>query len=240
MGYDTMDSIKTCFVQSEICDGAVPRYRCHICSHPVCRRCSSRRIWNGARRVLCNNCQVEIDGDDRRVQARIARVKDGFNGQALSLEGKVFGKLRVEKPSGTTAAGDRLWSVACACGKEFNVRATLLYKGKKTSCGCDSDGQVRHGKRGERIYHIWQWLKRSGQLADEWSKFDRFYEAVGDPPGEDLTIAPLVKGEKVGPQGFYWVSSRRRYRRRRNQKGRQVSMPATAEESSWTSASTPS
>jgi hypothetical protein len=166
--------------------------------------------------VICNPCQIEIDGDDRRVNARIARVKDGFNGQALDLEGRTFGSLRVLRPNGCTPAGDRLWRAECSCGRELSVRATLLYKGKKTSCGCDSDGQVRHGKRGQRIYHIWQWLKRSGQLDDEWCRFDRFYDAVGDPPGEDLTIAPLVKGEKVGPQGFYWVSSRRRYRRRRN------------------------
>ena len=211
-----METIKTCHVQSEICDGAVPRYRCQVCDGPVCRRCSSRRLWQGARRVLCNPCQVEIDGDDRRVKARIARVQDGFNGQALDLEGKSFGSLRVLRPNGRTPAGDRLWWAECSCGRELSVRATLLYKGKKTSCGCDSDGQVRHGKRGQRIYHIWQWLKRSDQLDKEWYRFDRFYDAVGDPPGEDLTIAPLVKGDKVGPKGFYWVSSRRRYRRRRN------------------------
>ena len=212
-----MASIKTCIVQSEICDDAIPRYKCHACSEPVCRRCSSRRLLDGIRKVLCNPCQVELDGDDRRVRARIARVKDGFNGQALDLEGREFGKLKVLAADGTTAAGDRLWRVACECGKEMTVRATLLHKGKKTSCGCDSDGQVRHGKRGERIYHIWQWLKRSDQLDEAWYRFDRFYEAVGDPPGEDLTIAPLVKGGKVGPAGFYWVASRRRYRRRRNQ-----------------------
>lgn len=213
-----MTTIKTCHVQSEICDGAVPRYRCSMCTEPVCKRCSSRRLVDGSRRVICNHCQIELDGDDRRVKARIARVQDGFRGEALDLEGRRIGSLEVVEKCGRTAAGDILWLTRCECGNELEVRATLLYKGKKTSCGCDGSKQVRHGKRGQRIYYIWQWLKRSGQLAEEWKKFDRFYAAVGDPPGEDLTIAPLVKGEKVGPEGFYWVASRRRYRRLRNQK----------------------
>jgi len=211
-------SIKTCHVQSEICDGAVPRYRCSDCSNPVCKRCSSRRLIDGVRRVICNHCQIMRDGDDRRVRARIARVKDGFHGEALDLRGRTVGLLRVLERSGRTAAGDILWKTRCICGEELDVRATLLYKEKKTSCGCDGSKQVRHGKRGERIYYIWQWLKRSGQLSDEWRKFDRFYAAVGDPPGDELTIAPLVKGDKVGPQGFYWVASRRRYRRLRNRR----------------------
>lgn len=215
-----MTMIKTCHVQSEICDAAIPRYRCALCANPVCKRCSSRRLWEGGRRVICNPCQVAIDGDDRRVQARIERVKDGFRGQALDLKGKRFNMLTVEEKCGRTSAGDILWRVRCDCGNDLTVRATLLYKNKKESCGCDGEKQVRHGKRGERIYYIWQWLKRSGQLAEEWNKFDRFYAAVGDPPGDELTIAPLVKGEKVGPQGFYWVASRRRYRRLRNRKMR--------------------
>ena len=159
-----------------------------------------------------------MDGDDRRVLARIERVKDGFRGDALDLAGRRIGSLEVLEKNGKTPAGDILWKVRCHCGQELDVRATLLYKNKKSSCGCDGSKQVRHGKRGQRIYYIWQWLKRSGQLADEWNKFDRFYAAVGDPPAEDLTIAPLVKGELVGPQGFYWVASRRRYRRLRNRK----------------------
>lgn len=209
-----MSEIKTCHVQSEICDDAVPRFRCKRCTRPVCRRCSSRRVWKKARSVICNACQVDLDGDDRRVRARIRRVQDGFDGRALDLEGRRLGELQVLERVGTSTAGDVLWRARCSCGNEIEVRATLLQRGRKSSCGCRAR-RVRHGKRGQRIYQIWQWLKQSGQLDEAWRDFHRFYRAVGDPPGPDMTIQPLFDGGKVGPQGFHWVVSRRRVRRRK-------------------------
>ncbi len=212
------NTIKTCHVQSEICDQAIPRFNCKICSNPVCKRCCSRRLLEGHRSIICNDCQIKIEGNDRRVRARIARVKAGFRGEALDLQGQMFGSLFVEKQHGRTAAGDVIWWVRCVCGNELPVKATLLKNGKKRSCGCQPGDQARHGKRGKRIYYIWQWLKQSGQLAEVWHSFPRFYSAVGDPPGEDMTLAPLTRGGQVGPKGFYWVVSGRRLRRRLNRK----------------------
>lgn len=228
------NTIKTCHVQSEICDSAIPRFHCKICANPVCKRCCSRRLLDGQRSIICNECQIKLDGDDRRIKARIARVRAGFRGEALDLQGKIFGSLYVEKQHGRTSAGDVLWWVRCVCGKEFAVKATLLNNGKKRSCGCQPGDQARHGKRGDRIYYIWQWLKQSGQLDEVWFSFPRFYAAVGDPPGEDMTLAPLIKGRKVGPKGFYWVVSGRRIRRRINkQKAKRLDSKATEKASWW-------
>jgi hypothetical protein len=215
--------IKTCHVQSEICDDAIPRFNCQRCEQPVCRRCCSRRLYEGRRRVVCNDCQIDLDGDDRRVRARIERIRDGFDGSAIDLEGRTVGALEVLRRHGTTPAGDVLWWARCECGEELAVKATLLYKGKKTSCGCESDAQPRHGKRGTRIYHMWQWLKQRGRLDEAWHEFKDFYEAVGDPPGDNMTLAPLYEGAKIGPQGYYWVVSRRLTTRNANAKAKKKS-----------------
>ena len=54
---------------------------CLKCGQSVCGRCSSIRRWRSAGRTLvcrlCNNCQIEIDGDDRFVMARI-RSQAGY------------------------------------------------------------------------------------------------------------------------------------------------------------------
>jgi hypothetical protein len=48
---------------------------CFRCGLKVCRNCSSIRQYNRHGRVrLCNNCQVEIDGNDKIVMARLHKL----------------------------------------------------------------------------------------------------------------------------------------------------------------------
>lgn len=45
---------------------------CFKCGEKVCTRCSSRRKYlSYGRKRLCNNCQVEIDGNDKVVVRRL-------------------------------------------------------------------------------------------------------------------------------------------------------------------------
>ena len=52
--------------------------QCFACGQAVCSECSSiRKYYNYGRVRLCNNCQVEYDGNDRRVMARLLRRVEG-------------------------------------------------------------------------------------------------------------------------------------------------------------------
>lgn len=73
---------ETCSVADQFCDapanvipGRYVRGQCYRCGLPVCRKCSTRRVYlrYGVVR-LCNNCQKEIDGNDRRVMARLRKL----------------------------------------------------------------------------------------------------------------------------------------------------------------------
>jgi hypothetical protein len=91
----------SCHVSDQFCvaaanleDDLIPNQicTCYRCGLPVCHMCSTRRLYpiplvgdfraihicsGGAKRIrvrLCNNCQVEYDGNDRRVMRRLHRL----------------------------------------------------------------------------------------------------------------------------------------------------------------------
>lgn len=65
------------------------------------------------------------------------RSEKALQSNAHELNGRRFGKLTV---LGRTFAHDkrsgRWWRCLCDCGNEISVPGTLLYTGRKTSCGC--------------------------------------------------------------------------------------------------------
>lgn len=56
--------------------------------------------------------------------------------RALSLEGRVFTRLRVVAHAGNDAHGHVLWLCECACSQRVRVRAGSLTSGRTRSCGC--------------------------------------------------------------------------------------------------------
>ena len=53
----------------------VLRSTCVRCGQSVCRNCSSLRTYNERRRQrLCNDCQVEVDGNDHAVMERLRAI----------------------------------------------------------------------------------------------------------------------------------------------------------------------
>lgn len=55
---------------------------CFCCGMPVCRNCSSKRNYlKYGKQRLCNDCQIEMDGNSRRVMYRTAR-KAGYDRSA--------------------------------------------------------------------------------------------------------------------------------------------------------------
>lgn len=71
----------SCCVADQFCtdaanfEGANARAVCFVCGLPVCLMCSTRRQYKHYGRVrLCNECQIEYDGNDKRVMARLYRL----------------------------------------------------------------------------------------------------------------------------------------------------------------------
>ena len=54
---------------------------------------------------------------------------------AISLEGKVFGKLTVLARSGSKG-GQPVWLCRCECGVEKGIAGNSLRTGRQRSCGC--------------------------------------------------------------------------------------------------------
>jgi hypothetical protein len=67
-----------CSVSDQFCtapaDGfrwQIARGECYACGLKVCGKCSSKRDYYKFGKVrLCNNCQIQFDGNDNRVKAR--------------------------------------------------------------------------------------------------------------------------------------------------------------------------
>lgn len=77
--------IETCCVVDQFCTSPanlrppVPaRGKCFSCGQAVCSECSSKRKYHHYGKVrLCNNCQVEYDGNEKIVMRRIYK-KAGY------------------------------------------------------------------------------------------------------------------------------------------------------------------
>ena len=72
-----------CNVSDQFCEaspgveGTSTRGMCFACGLPVCRKCSTvLSYYTYGRRRVCNNCQVEHDGErgERRVMSRLYKL----------------------------------------------------------------------------------------------------------------------------------------------------------------------
>lgn len=75
------DQFCTACVSGEWCRGV-----CYVCGLSVCRKCSSKRKYRTFERKagelvpvtklvrMCNDCQIDLDGDERVVMRRLLRL----------------------------------------------------------------------------------------------------------------------------------------------------------------------
>jgi len=76
------DMVETCCVADQACDAPANLYPpvrargvCFSCGEAVCGNCSSKRKYYAFGIVrLCNNCQVEHDGNDDIVMRRLRKM----------------------------------------------------------------------------------------------------------------------------------------------------------------------
>ena len=74
--------MNTCCVADQFCTSPanlVPQVTvrgiCFSCGQFVCSKCSSKRKYYGYGKVrLCNNCQIEYDGNDKIVLRRLMKM----------------------------------------------------------------------------------------------------------------------------------------------------------------------
>lgn len=121
-----------------------------------------------------------------------------------------------------TSGPNPIWRCRCDCGNVVDLPSAQLH-GATKSCGCrrweaiaaskTTHGKGRKGSARSRIYRIWASMLtrcnnqnainygRYGALGvrvcDEWHKFEPFYAAMGDPPGDEYSL------DRIDPEGNY-------------------------------------
>lgn len=77
--------IATCNVVDQFCEAAAnmdppegAKFECFSCGQPVCGKCSSYRKYYHytKKKRLCNNCQVDYDGNQKMVMDRLHRLAE--------------------------------------------------------------------------------------------------------------------------------------------------------------------
>lgn len=76
------------------------------------------------------------------------------------ITGQKFGKLTVlHKLHNYKTGTGAWWLCVCDCGNLKEVKGAELRRGTRKSCGC-SQGNLKHGKYGTRLYNIWTDMKQ--------------------------------------------------------------------------------
>jgi len=131
--------------------------------------------------------------------------------QLIDLTDKRFGKLTVLNIAGANKHKQRTWDCICECGNKTNVTGQHLRIGKTKSCGCGQT-KIKHGMAGTPIYKVWSAMiqrttnikntsykdygGRGITVCDEWLKFEKFYNDMGDSSG-------LTLDRKNNNKGYY-------------------------------------
>jgi len=70
------------------------------------------------------------------IQTKIKQFGIPRHRQYIDLEGKIFGKLSVQKFIGVDNKQQALWNCLCSCGNHKIIKSSLLKNGDIKSCGC--------------------------------------------------------------------------------------------------------
>lgn len=80
--YNRKENMDSCCVVDQFCEAPAnvtpKKYAhgiCFACGQSVCSKCSSlRKYYNYGKVRLCNNCQIEYDGNDKIVMNRLYKL----------------------------------------------------------------------------------------------------------------------------------------------------------------------
>ncbi len=155
----------------------------------------------------------------------------------FSLNGKVFGKLKVLNRTGIDKWGkNSLWLCLCECGKEvIKSRVSLLRKGLH-SCGCNNKKIIQdifqtHGMTNSNSYRSWTNMKtrclnskcrvfknyggRGIKICDEWiNSFENFLKDMGNPKN-GMTLERLDNEKGYYKENCKWIPKQMQPKNRR-------------------------
>lgn len=180
---------------------------------------------------MLHNCALStIEIENKEKKQWLKDTKGQQTMRIIDLTGRNFGKLtvleRAENKWKLTA-----WLCKCECGNTCVVLSQNLRNGQTKSCGC---GTIKHGKKGTRLYSIWQgmkarcnrrshtWYKRYGgrgiSICDEWvDDFQAFYNwAMANGYRDDLSIDRINNDGNYEPSNCKWSTEKEQKNNRSN------------------------
>lgn len=115
-----------------------------------------------------------------------------------NLFGERFGMLEVLAPYSEKKSNSPYWICKCDCGEVTKVRADLLTRGVRYSCGCIPSSNPRNSwasmiSRCRCSNNIgWSYYGGRGITVDpKWATFDGFWEDMGSSYCQGLTIGRI-------------------------------------------------
>lgn len=164
------------------------------------------------------------------------------------LLNRKFDRLLVVAFEGTSKHNHTIWKCLCDCGNVSIVDAGNLLQGKTTSCGCFQIERVKeanttHGLSKTKVYRAWRDMLtrcynpnrekykdyggRGIIVCEKWKKFEFFYEDIGLPPNNIMSLGRIDNNGNYEPSNCEWQSAKEQ---RENTRPRKIKCPECSHE----------